>query len=121
MERLFSEDEANQLLPELRSLLERLREAKSKYDAEALQAGRAAAGNGSPAVAVAGSEAARQFSEVAATLESLGVIVRDADSGLVDFAATRAGEPVYLCWRLGEERVAFWHPRDTGFAGRQPL
>ena len=48
-------------------------------------------------------------------------ILRDPDSGLVDFASERDGEQIYLCWRLGEERIAFWHPRDTGFMGRRPL
>jgi hypothetical protein len=39
----------------------------------------------------------------------------------VDFAANREGEPVYLCWRLGEDHIGYWHARDTGFMGREPL
>ena len=39
----------------------------------------------------------------------------------MDFPALREGREVYLCWRLGEEEVAFWHELDAGFSGRQPL
>jgi hypothetical protein len=39
----------------------------------------------------------------------------------VDFPALREGREVYLCWRLGEDEVGYWHELTTGFAGRQPL
>jgi hypothetical protein len=54
-------------------------------------------------------------------LEALGVLVKDLDSGLVDFPALREGEEVLLCWKVGEDEVAFWHGVDEGFAGRKPL
>jgi len=56
-------------------------------------------------------------------IERLGVVVKDVDSGLVDFPAAHpvSGDPVYLCWQLGEETIGFWHPQDAGFAGRKPL
>ena len=50
-----------------------------------------------------------------------GILVRDFRQGLVDFPAVRQGEEIYLCWMLEEENLAYWHPRDTGVAGRQPL
>jgi len=50
-----------------------------------------------------------------------GIILRDAESGLVDFPSRRDGREVFLCWRLGEDRVGFWHPPETGFSGRRPL
>ncbi len=53
-------------------------------------------------------------------LEDLGVEVKALD-GLVDFRATLAGRPVYLCWRYGERAICFWHELDAGFAGRQPI
>jgi hypothetical protein len=49
------------------------------------------------------------------------VVVKDLDAGLVDFPSEREGELVLLCWQLGEERVAWWHTLEGGFAGRQPL
>ncbi|HEY0776411.1 MAG TPA: DUF2203 domain-containing protein [Gemmatirosa sp.] len=54
-----------------------------------------------------------------ADLATLGVECKGLDVGLVDFPAVMAGVPAYLCWKLGEPTVAWWHPRDAGFAGRQ--
>jgi hypothetical protein len=49
-------------------------------------------------------------------------VLRDVDSGLVDFPArVRGGRTVFLCWRLGEPEIAFWHGTNEGFAGRKPL
>ena len=53
--------------------------------------------------------------------EELGLVVRDPSSRLVDFPAIREGREIFLCWRLGEEAVAWFHPPEAGFAGRQPL
>jgi len=53
-------------------------------------------------------------------LERLGVELKGPD-GLCDFPSMRDGRPVYLCWRLGEPEVLYWHDRQSGFAGRQPL
>ena len=54
-------------------------------------------------------------------IEQLGVALKDAELGLIDFPATLDGEAVYLCWQFGEDRVRFWHRRSEGFAGRRPL
>ncbi len=54
-------------------------------------------------------------------IEQLGVALKDAELGLIDFPATLDGESVYLCWQFGEDRVRFWHGRSEGFAGRRPL
>ena len=54
-------------------------------------------------------------------LENLGVVIKDLDSGLVDFPADRFGEKVMLCWKLGEAEVSYWHTMYEGFAGRRPL
>lgn len=54
-------------------------------------------------------------------LRDLGVELKDYFTGLVDFPAVLDGREVYLCWRLGEPEVAYWHELDTGFAGRQPI
>jgi hypothetical protein len=54
-------------------------------------------------------------------LDALGVLVKDLDEGLVDFPALRDGAEVLLCWKVGEDEVAFWHGVDEGFAGRKPL
>jgi hypothetical protein len=54
-------------------------------------------------------------------LRQLGVEAKSVTEGLVDFPAIAGGRTVYLCWRLGEPEVGFWHERDAGFRGRQPL
>ena len=51
----------------------------------------------------------------------MGVLVKDLDTGLVDFPGQRAGQDILLCWQLGEDEVAFWHGLEDGYAGRQPL
>jgi len=54
-------------------------------------------------------------------LESLGVVLKSIDEGLVDFPAKRFDEDVWLCWKVGEDEVKFWHGKDEGFMGRKPL
>jgi hypothetical protein len=47
--------------------------------------------------------------------------VKDPRIALLDFPALREGEPVLLCWRLGEDEIGWWHGLDEGYAGRKPL
>jgi hypothetical protein len=66
----------------------------------------------------------RVISKVKDALEQIqatGCIVKDLDSGLVDFPSVIQNEEVYLCWRLGEDRIRFYHRQDEGFAGRKPI
>ena len=66
----------------------------------------------------------RQEESLRAALErihSTGCIVKDLDVGLLDFPSRLNNEDVYLCWRLGEDRIRFYHRQDEGFAGRKPI
>ena len=54
-------------------------------------------------------------------IRELGVILKDLDTGLLDFPHEREGRVVFLCWHPPEERVAFWHEIEAGYAGRQPI
>jgi hypothetical protein len=54
-------------------------------------------------------------------LKQLGIELKDYFTGLIDFPCRMDGREVYLCWRLGEPEVAFWHELDAGFGGRQKL
>ena len=56
-----------------------------------------------------------------AELAQLGVEFKAYDVGLVDFPAEVGGRPAYLCWRLGEPSVQYWHEVDAGYAGRRPI
>jgi hypothetical protein len=70
-------------------------------------------------------EALREVGRTIATtvqrVQDLGVEVKDLDSGLVDFRSLRDGREIYLCWRVGETAIGWWHTIESGFAGRQPL
>jgi hypothetical protein len=54
-------------------------------------------------------------------IQTLGCVVKDLDMGLLDFPALRDGQEVYLCWRVGEDRIESWHGIDEGYTGRKPL
>jgi hypothetical protein len=52
-------------------------------------------------------------------IEDLGVLVKDLDVGLIDFPTLYRGQEVYLCWRMDEADIDFWHGTQEGFAGRK--
>ncbi|CAN5580052.1 DUF2203 domain-containing protein [soil metagenome] len=64
---------------------------------------------------------AREIDGFQAELDALGIQLKDRRIGLIDFPSELEGQPVLLCWQLGEPSVQFWHDADSGFAGRQPL
>lgn len=120
-ERLFSVEEADRVLPELRERLPRIREARQAVLGAAERIGERAPGDGGGREGRRHHEALSALRAELLALHRLGVILRDPETGLVDFPAEREGRRVFLCWRLGEERVAHWHEVDAGFAGRRPL
>jgi hypothetical protein len=129
--RWFTPDEANALLPTLLPLVGALVERKGSLDAAERRRTRLLgriAGNGGDitpgdVAEVAGEveRAAAAVAELVAEIQGHGVQVKDLDLGLLDFPWVREGEEVLLCWRLGEDSVAFWHGTDEGYAGRKPL
>ena len=64
---------------------------------------------------------ATRLQETFERIQELGCLVKDLDVGLLDFPTLYRGEEVYLCWRLGEDRIEFWHHIEDGFRGRQPV
>jgi hypothetical protein len=64
-----------------------------------------------------GEEVSRRISLIHAT----GAVIKGIDDGLVDFPGVIAGTRGYWCWKSGEDEIAWWHPRGTGFADRRPL
>lgn len=54
-------------------------------------------------------------------LSDIGVELKDLDAGLIDFPGRHQGRDVCLCWRLGEEKIEYWHEMHAGFSGRQPV
>lgn len=121
-ERRFTVEEANALVPELRERLERVRDARQVLlkTAERIK--------GTVAVDGGGRDGGRDYWEakmlLAAEVEWFArerILLRDPETGLLDFPGERDGKPVFLCWRADEERVTHWHPLTTGFSGRRPL
>jgi len=122
--RLFTAEEANALLDDLRPMLG----AILRYRARIVELQPALApvlekmlGNGGNRVA---SELLETFERLRASVravEAMGVLIKDLETGLVDFPSRRGDEIVFLCWRFGESSVAHWHRLDAGFAGRQPV
>jgi hypothetical protein len=122
MDRTYTIEEANAMLPELRERLARLRDARQVMlrHAEVIRDRVDEDGGGAhpgPAYVEATSTVRREVERLAEEQ----IVLRDPETGLVDFPSERDGERVWLCWLLGEERVAHWHPLDAGFAGRRPL
>ena len=124
MPRFFTVDQANALLPALTRLLDHLIQVRGNLVARrpdvnaALKKSAENGGNRPASLAV---EEFEQFQSIVLELKGLGVLLKDIDMGLVDFPSRRDGREVYLCWRKGEPRVAFWHDMDSGYAGRRPL
>lgn len=145
MTRFYTIDAANERLPEVRDQLERLRAQRLELIAlrdlavERLQAVRAAAG-----VDVVDSDEASerelverdaelrairlrmqgvidQMQAAVTRLDEWDVTLRDIETGLIDLPALANGRQVWLCWRLGEGPIEWWHELATGFGGRRPL
>jgi hypothetical protein len=131
MERTFTPEEANEALAEIRPVAERMvAHRRALAAAQKRQSGLVVtiAGNGGDLgpsdlqeVAEAIQREADGIAECVRALDEVGVQVKSLEEGLLDFPSVRDGEDVYLCWQVGEERVAFWHGIDEGFAGRKPL
>jgi hypothetical protein len=129
--RIFTPDDANAALSELRPLVEAMVEGKRALDdaqerRDDIAQRIAGNGGGIPpaelgALEAAVEEAAKTLAGTIGEIQALGVLVKDLDTGLVDFPGQRAGQDILLCWQLGEDEVAFWHGLEDGYAGRQPL
>jgi hypothetical protein len=63
----------------------------------------------------------QSLGEELARVGELGGVVKDLESGLVDFPGRRGEEDILLCWKLGEKTIEFWHTAEAGFAGRRPI
>lgn len=121
MDRVWTLDEANAKLDELRERLPRIREARRTLLASGRKVAGRAGGNGGGVEGGAVFEATRDLRTELESLSAEGIILRDADTGLIDFPSEREDRIVYLCWKLGEETIAHWHEVDAGMAGRKPL
>jgi hypothetical protein len=127
--KLFTVDEAERTLPLVRRVVQDLleeyplwRRAVARF--EVLTGGaRADWGETSDLIAARDEVTvhADRINHYLQELEAVGCVFKGFDAGLVDFYTLREDRVVFLCWRLGEERITHWHERDAGFGGRQPI
>ena len=124
----FTIDQANRTLPLVRRIVADIVETYERWQNEvrAFELASAGAHGDAPAPdAVAHErEAQRLAADIAGfvrELEAIGVEFKGYDIGLVDFPSRVGDRTVYLCWRLGEPAVQYWHETNGGFAGRQPI
>jgi hypothetical protein len=120
----FTVEEANALLPQIKSVVGEMLTARQRIlDAQpdlwpVLEK---AIGNGGSKKAGDLLHEFKQLEDGARALGEMGCLLKDLNTGLVDFPTIRNGHPVLLCWRYGEPEIGFWHDAESGFAGRQPL
>jgi hypothetical protein len=103
----FTPRQANETLQEIRAIVERIiaikKDADSKTDDNAI------------------ASTMERLEKEIQKLEDRGCVLKDMNTGLIDFPAVRLGTRVWLCWKLGEESVIFWHGLHEGFAGRKSV
>lgn len=124
--KLFTLDEANELLPKAREILVKIKmlhgyvgmfRDEVKNAATAAERGGGGMISGSRYV-----NALYEIGKLTHEIDELGIQLKDYDRGLIDFPAMRNGRIVLLCWQLDEgNEILWWHDLDAGFAGRQPL
>ena len=122
--KLFTLEEANTMLPELRRLFAGIKAERAvlqRFAPEAKRAHQHANEGGGTEVGQRYAHALYTVMDRMQTIHSLGVEIKDIERGLCDFPALREGRVVYLCWVLGEDCIEWWHDLESGFAGRQPL
>ena len=155
MTRFFDLDEANATLPEVRTILELLRDERAELirlrdqvlehqaaeeapsetptEAKVRGAGRSSESSEPTESQVAANEAEirvlrlrmqgviDQMQAGVARIDELGITLREIESGLIDFPALANGRQIWLCWRLGEGDVEWWHELAEGFSSRHAL
>lgn len=120
-DKLYTVDEANALLPSLAPTLVELREKFEEAARVREAVAHAAIGNGWSEKRDSWSRLLARVQELAERLQEWNIELRDISTGLIDFPTVIDGDDAYLCWRLGEPEVAYWHSAEEGFPGRRPL
>jgi hypothetical protein len=126
--RYYDIDAANARVEELRPILEQLRDDRDTVAETNNELRRLRETNGSAkhAEELKAREddirfLVKRMEESVAQIDAWSVTLRDISTGLIDFPALVNGRPVWLCWRLGEGPIEWWHEHDRGFDDRKPL
>jgi len=120
----FKLEQANSIVQAIRPLLAEILEIRQEILSQQPQVWpvvEKAVGNGGSQVA---SQMVRQFNRMDGLVREVlatGAVIKDMNTGLMDFLAQRDGRDIYLCWKYGEGEISYWHELDAGFTGRQQL
>jgi hypothetical protein len=132
MQHFFTLDEARQCLPELERVIRSAIQAKSHYDQSeqtfhnllhriTMNGGMMVDRFAVETIKSTRHSNGERMKSAVEEIQEMGCLVKDLDTGLVDFPTLLRGEEVYLCWRLGETDISFWHGVHEGVAGRRAI
>ena len=122
--KLFTLDEANAFVPQLLDLVPRIQKLCISLNndfPDIKNAREKAKWNGGSDQGVDYLNAVLKYNDLMHRIEGMGCEVKGIQEGLVDFPSLREGREVYLCWRMPEKEILFWHDLNTGFSGRKPI
>jgi len=119
--KIYTAQEANELLPFLSPTLTELRDKFIRASDLRAEVAREATENGTSDKRARLQQTQARITELIARIAEWELELRDIEAGLVDFPAVVDGGPAWLCWKLGETQVRFWHPTTSGFSDRRPL
>ena len=120
--KLFTLDEANAFVPQLLDLVPRIQKLSISLNndfPDIKNAREKAKWNGGSDQGVDYLNAVLKYNDLMHRIEGMGCEVKGIREGLVDFPSLREGREVYLCWRMPEKEILFWHDLNTGFSGRK--
>ena len=122
MARYFGIDEANELVADVRPVLEALRDDRERVAEIQAVLQRERENNGSAEHAEQLAEHEQEIREIVRRMQAAviqiddwGITLREISTGLIDFPALANGRPIWLCWRLGEDDIGWWHETNVGF------
>ncbi len=126
MTRYYDITAANDRLGELRAVLRALRDDRDSVARSQLRLARLRDAAGDHHAELEREQervvaAVHRMEAAVRQIDAWDISLRDIGSGLVDFPALANGRPIWLCWKLGEGEIAWWHDHETGLAGRRPL
>jgi hypothetical protein len=122
--KLFTLDEANAFVPQLLDLVPRIQKLSVSLNddfPDIKNARDKAKWNGGSEQGVDYLNAVLKYNDLMHKIEGMGCEVKGIREGLIDFPSLREGREVYLCWRMPEKEILFWHDLNTGFSGRKPI
>jgi hypothetical protein len=130
--RIYTLRDADAIVPEISVIVQRLRDLRDEVvalrDAYRVREAVLSAEGGSPdddaellRLRLRTRGLVDQMQADAAWLDDRDIVLRDISTGLLDFPAEAGGQPIWLCWQLGESAVTAWHPQDQGYSGRRSI